>query len=174
MAADPRKLLAQADKAAQGASGGFSFFGGRGEKWENAADLYLQAANAFRMQKQSTFFSLCSELAFRKVMSHVEERISCFISRVDVQIDLTMPYLQYPLLQNHSSNKPLTHVIDIEAGQTFEKAASIQQSKLSEPDDMANTLTEAFKVYRKDSPSDAARVLSTAISHYASKGNTLR
>lgn len=28
-------------------------FGGRAEKYENAADLYTQAANAFRMQKQS-------------------------------------------------------------------------------------------------------------------------
>jgi Soluble NSF attachment protein, SNAP len=32
-------------------------FGGRTEKWENAADLYTQAANAFRMQKQSMFGS---------------------------------------------------------------------------------------------------------------------
>lgn len=115
MAQDPRVLLQKADKAAQGAGGGFSLFGGRGEKWENAADLYTQAANAFRMQKQ-----------------------------------------------NH------------EAGAAFEKAASIQSNKLSEPDDMANTLTEAFKVYRKDSPSDAARVLQTAISHYTSKGNFRR
>lgn len=53
MAQDPRVLLQKADKAAQGASGGFSLFGGRGEKWEAAADLYTQAANAFRMQKQS-------------------------------------------------------------------------------------------------------------------------
>lgn len=45
----------QADKAASGAGGGFSLFGGRQEKWENAAELYNQAANAFRMQKQSTY-----------------------------------------------------------------------------------------------------------------------
>lgn len=51
--ADPRALLQKADKAAAGASGGFSFFGGRTEKWENAADLYSQAANAFRVQKLS-------------------------------------------------------------------------------------------------------------------------
>lgn len=53
MTADPRALLQKADKAAAGAGGGFSFFGGRQEKWENAADLYTQAANAFRVQKQS-------------------------------------------------------------------------------------------------------------------------
>ena len=63
---------------------------------------------------------------------------------------------------------------DHEAGQAFEKAASIQQTKLNEPDDMANTLTEAFKVYRKDSPQDAARVLTTAISHHTTKGNFRR
>lgn len=63
---------------------------------------------------------------------------------------------------------------DVEAGQALEKAANIQSTKLSEPDDMANTLTEAFKVYRKDSPQDAARVLTQAISHYTSKGNFRR
>ncbi|KAL8834684.1 MAG: hypothetical protein Q9176_007369 [Flavoplaca citrina] len=115
MAQDPRALLQKADKAAQGAGGGFSLFGGRAEKWEGAADLYTQAANAFRMQKQGT-----------------------------------------------------------EAGQAFERAASIQTSKLSEPDDAANSLTEAYKSYRKTSPQDAARVLSQAITHYTTKGNFRR
>jgi len=46
----------KADKAASGAGGGFSLFGGKTEKWENAADLYTQAANAFRMQKQGSPF----------------------------------------------------------------------------------------------------------------------
>ena len=62
----------------------------------------------------------------------------------------------------------------MEAGQTLEKAANIQTTNLNEPDDAANTLTEAFKVYRKESPSDAARVLTTAIAHYTSKGNFRR
>ncbi|KAL8708551.1 MAG: hypothetical protein Q9220_006604 [cf. Caloplaca sp. 1 TL-2023] len=115
MAQDPRATLQKADKAAQGAGGGFSFFGGRTEKWEGAADLYTQAANAFRMQKQGK-----------------------------------------------------------EAGQAFERAASIQTSKLSEPDDAANSLTEAYKSYRKSDPEDAARVLSQAINHYTSKGNFRR
>lgn len=39
---------------------------------------------------------------------------------------------------------------------------------------MANTLSEAFKVYRKDSPQDAARVLQQAIQHYTSSGNFRR
>ena len=53
MAGDPRALLQKADKAVSGATSGFSLFGGRAEKWENAADLYTQAANAFRVGKQS-------------------------------------------------------------------------------------------------------------------------
>ncbi|KAK2758311.1 vesicular-fusion protein S17 [Arachnomyces sp. PD_36] len=115
MAQDPRVLLQKADKALQGASGGFSMFGGRTEKYENAADLYTQAANAFRVQKQTK-----------------------------------------------------------EAGQAFERAAAIQTKNLNEPDDAANTMTEAFKVYRKSDPEDAARVLSVAIQHYISKGNFRR
>ncbi|KAA6414977.1 MAG: vesicular-fusion Sec17 [Lasallia pustulata] len=115
MAQDPRALLQKADKALQGASGGFSLFGGRTEKYENAADLYTQAANAFRMQKQGK-----------------------------------------------------------EAGLAFEHAAAIQTKNLNEPDDAANTLTEAFKSYRKSDPEDAARVLQQAINHYTLKGNFRR
>ncbi|OGM41414.1 vesicular-fusion protein sec17, partial [Aspergillus bombycis] len=115
MAQDPRVLLQKADKALQGAGSGFSFFSGRTEKYENAADLYTQAGNAFRVQKQ---------------------------------------------------NK--------EAGLAFEKAASIQTQSLNEPDDAANSLQEAFKVYRKSDPEDAARVLSSAIQHYVLKGNFRR
>ncbi|MCJ1283446.1 hypothetical protein MMC26_002775 [Xylographa opegraphella] len=115
MAQDPRALLQKADKALASAGGGFSFFGGRTEKFENAADLYTQAANAFRMQKQGK-----------------------------------------------------------EAGLAFERAASIQTKQLNEPDDAANSLTEAFKVYRKSDPEDAARVLQQAINHYTMKGNFRR
>ena len=61
-----------------------------------------------------------------------------------------------------------------EAGQCFEKAAAMQQSKLNEPDDAANTLTEAYKSYRKDEPEDAARCLEQAINHYTLKGNFRR
>lgn len=60
-----------------------------------------------------------------------------------------------------------------EAGQTFEKAADIQ-TKINEPDDAANTLVEAYKAYKKDDPSAAARVLEKAIGHYTLKGNFRR
>ncbi|KAH8424812.1 alpha-soluble NSF attachment protein SEC17 [Aspergillus melleus] len=63
MAQDPRVLLQRADKALSSATGGFSFFGGRTEKYENAADLYTQAANAFRVQKQNKEAGLAFEKA---------------------------------------------------------------------------------------------------------------
>lgn len=68
----------------------------------------------------------------------------------------------------------LTLSTDKEAGQAFERAAAIQTSNLNEPDDAANTLTEAFKVYRKGDPLDAARCIDFSINHYTSKGNFRR
>ncbi|KAF4471455.1 transport vesicle fusion SEC17 [Fusarium albosuccineum] len=53
MAQDPRALLQKAQKTLQGAGSGFSFFGGREEKYQEAADLFTQAANAFKMQQQA-------------------------------------------------------------------------------------------------------------------------
>lgn len=66
------------------------------------------------------------------------------------------------------------YLSDKEAGLAFEKAATIQSQNLNEPDDAANTLNEAFKVYRKSDPEDAVRVLSSAIQHYVLKGNLRR
>lgn len=48
---DPRIPLANAEKAVKAASGGFSLFGGKTEKWESAAGYYTEAANAFRLKK---------------------------------------------------------------------------------------------------------------------------
>ncbi|RYO82214.1 hypothetical protein DL762_006737 [Monosporascus cannonballus] len=115
MSGDPRALLQKADKTLAGAGSGFSFFGGRDEKYQNAADLYIEAANAFRMQKMNR-----------------------------------------------------------EAGQAFEKAAAVQTDNLKEPDDAANTLVDAFKVYRKENPEDAVRCLGVAVNQYCKKGNFRR
>lgn len=65
-------------------------------------------------------------------------------------------------------------ISDKEAGLAFEKAASVQAENLNERDDAANSLNEAFKVYRKSDPEDATRVLSSAIGHYVLKGNLRR
>jgi len=85
-----------------------------------------------------------------------------------------------------SPNSPIPHTLKLpltpnpnqqtgkEAGIAFERAATIQTKNLNEPDDAANTLTEAYKSYRKTDPEDAARVLSSAINHYTMKGNFRR
>lgn len=52
MSQDPRALLQKAEKTLQSAGSGFSFFGGREDKYQNAADLFTQAGNAFKMQNQ--------------------------------------------------------------------------------------------------------------------------
>lgn len=44
----------QAERALSNAGGGFSFFGGREDKYQNAVDMFVQAANAFKMQQQRT------------------------------------------------------------------------------------------------------------------------
>ncbi|KAI9869494.1 MAG: hypothetical protein M1813_000283 [Trichoglossum hirsutum] len=61
-----------------------------------------------------------------------------------------------------------------EAGQAFERAASLQRINLKEPDDAANTLLDAFKCYRMSDPADAARVLKEAINHHETKSNFRR
>ncbi len=63
---------------------------------------------------------------------------------------------------------------DKEAGAAFEKAAQIQTVNLKEPDDAANTMIDAFKVYRKDDPRAAVRCLEVAITQYCAKGNFRR
>lgn len=51
MSQDPVQLLSQADKAYSNAGSGFSFFGSRTEKYENAAELYIKAASAYRAKR---------------------------------------------------------------------------------------------------------------------------
>ncbi|KAK3387695.1 soluble NSF attachment protein [Podospora didyma] len=116
MALDPRALLAKAEKTLQSASGGFSFFGGgREDKYTTAAELFVQAGNAYKLEK-----------------------------------------------------------LNKEAGKCFERAADVHKNKLNEPDDAANLMVDAFKVYRKESPEDAVRCVELAINNYTAKGNFRR
>lgn len=78
------------------------------------------------------------------------------------------------VVMNLAYSRLTTLLTGKEAGIAFEKAADIKTNKLNEPDDAANTMTEAFKAYRKTDPEDAARVLDVAINHYTSKGNFRR
>ncbi len=51
MPQDPVQLLSQADKAYASAGSGWSFFGSRTDKFENAAELYIKAGGAYRLQQ---------------------------------------------------------------------------------------------------------------------------
>lgn len=51
---DPNKLLAKAEKETQGSQGFFTkLTGGASSRMESAAELFVQAANAFRLQKDN-------------------------------------------------------------------------------------------------------------------------
>lgn len=63
---------------------------------------------------------------------------------------------------------------DLDAGKAFEQAAQIQNKNLSEPDDAANTLVDAYKAYRKEDPQAAVRCINFAIDRYCAKGNFRR
>lgn len=111
----PEELIAQADKKCAPVSGFTKFFGGGSVyRFEEAADLYIQAANLYRIQKQYA-----------------------------------------------------------KAGQLFEKAAQTQ-TKAESPDESGNTLVEAFKSYKNESPADAARVLQEAIKIFTTRGQFRR
>ncbi|KAH8706688.1 alpha-soluble NSF attachment protein [Ilyonectria robusta] len=83
MAQDPRALLQKAQKTLQGAGSGFSFFGGREEKYQDAADLYIQAANAFKMQKQNVEAGKAFEQAAQVQTQNLKEPDDAANSLVD-------------------------------------------------------------------------------------------
>lgn len=61
----------------------------------------------------------------------------------------------------------------IAAGKAFESAVEAQM-KADSKDEAANTLVEAYKCYKKDSPSDGARCLDKAIDFFALRGQFRR
>ncbi|VUC22079.1 unnamed protein product [Clonostachys rosea] len=73
MSQDPRALLQKAQKQLQDAGKGFSFFGGREEKYQNAADAFVEAANAFRMQSQSIEAGKAFEQAAEVFINNLNE-----------------------------------------------------------------------------------------------------
>lgn len=79
---------------------------------EAAADQFIAAANAFRMQKMGKRFKPSNTPTFQN--------------------------------KSLSSGHVLMYGLGKEAGEAFEKAAQVQKQNLNEPDDEANTLTEAF------------------------------
>ncbi|KAL2128249.1 hypothetical protein VTI74DRAFT_9452 [Chaetomium olivicolor] len=59
MALDPRALEEKAKKTLQSVSGGFSFFSNKEGKYQDAADLYVQAANAYRLEGMNNEAGKC-------------------------------------------------------------------------------------------------------------------
>lgn len=70
MAQDPVTLASQADKAAQSAQSGFSFFSARTDKYESAVELYTSAASAYKLQKNYREAGLLYEKARPPTSSH--------------------------------------------------------------------------------------------------------
>jgi alpha-soluble NSF attachment protein len=60
------------------------------------------------------------------------------------------------------------------SGQAFERAADIHQNQLSDPQEAAKMLQDAYKSYKDESPSDAIRCLDRSIQLYTAKGNFRR
>ncbi|KAG6068996.1 hypothetical protein E4U32_006046 [Claviceps aff. humidiphila group G2b] len=83
MAQDPRALLQKAEKTLASAGSGFSFFGGREDKYQNAADLFTQAANAFKMQNQGVEAGKAFEQAAQVQTSKLNELDDAANSFVD-------------------------------------------------------------------------------------------
>ena len=81
MSQDPVQLLSQADKAYSSAGSGFSFFGSKTEKFENAAELYIKAGGAYRLQQAGRE----AGMAYEKVS------ISSFCFRPPQQCPLCTP-----------------------------------------------------------------------------------
>lgn len=63
---------------------------------------------------------------------------------------------------------------DGEAGKAFEKAAEVHDKNLKEPNDAANAMVDAFKVYKQEQPEDAVRCLEFSIGQYCKTGNFRR
>ncbi|GAB0134234.1 hypothetical protein EsDP_00002614 [Epichloe bromicola] len=83
MSQDPRALLQKAEKTLSSAGSGFSFFGGREDKYQNAADLFTQAGNAFKMQNQNVEAGKAFEQAAQVQTSKLDEPDDAANSLVD-------------------------------------------------------------------------------------------
>ncbi|AOW03333.1 soluble NSF attachment protein [Yarrowia lipolytica] len=112
---DVTALIARADKKMTSSGGMFSFMsGGSSTRFEEAADLYTEAANQYKLQRNGKL-----------------------------------------------------------AGECFEKAADAQLQSESK-DEAANSLLEAYKSYRSNSPQEAAKCLEKAIQFFTTRGQFRR
>jgi hypothetical protein len=147
----------------------------------------LQKVRALPLHPTSTLY--IANLLHRQTKLHQAlAEDSVYLEGEQRNTRMPQTYTLKPQMHSECKNRvrnpsPITHLAlklsltnhpDKEAGLAFERAAAIQTRNLSEPDDAANTLVEAFKVYRKTDLEDAVRVIDFSINHYTSKGNFRR
>ncbi|KAF1991430.1 TPR-like protein [Aulographum hederae CBS 113979] len=119
---DGNALLAKADKTLSGAKGGFSFFGNREQKLEDAADLYTQAANAFRIDKNGEQAARC----FEKAASIQSDSLS---QPIDAATSLTEASKAYRKVSPPDAVRTLEKAVGIFTRQgNFRRAATYQQT----------------------------------------------
>ncbi|KAI4754792.1 TPR-like protein [Aureobasidium sp. EXF-12344] len=85
-------LLQKAIKQEKSASGGFSFFGGRGEKYEKAVEMYRAAANAYRVKLTSIDDPEVTSLAIQQGGSALEAAARICTENLEEPLDAVNIY----------------------------------------------------------------------------------
>lgn len=141
---DPRSLIAEAEKLAKPQTGLFSFLGGSSSyRLEEATDLYVQAANTYRLNKDfalaGTQFIKASELQKKlnnqnDVANHLIEAYKCFksVSPQDA-IDALSKAIHIFLTQNGQFRRAANFQMDLaelyeSIGNTKEATASFEKA----------------------------------------------
>ncbi|KAF5213193.1 putative alpha-soluble NSF attachment protein [Clavispora lusitaniae] len=137
---DPRSLIAEAEKLAKPQTGFFSFFGGSSSyRLEEATDLYIQAANAFRLKKDfgsagSQFLKaadLQSQLNnHNDTANHLIEAYKCFksVSPADA-IDALSRAIHIFLTQNGQFRRAANFQMDL--AELYEQTGDVENATSS-------------------------------------------
>ncbi|WPK25401.1 hypothetical protein PUMCH_002714 [Australozyma saopauloensis] len=170
---DPLSLIAEAEKLSKPQTGFFSFLGGSSStRLEDAMDLYIQAANMYRLQKN---FSEAGQLFVRA--AETQKKLN---SHNDVANHLIEAYKCYKTVAPHDAIDALSQAIHIFLTQNgqFRRAANFQMD-LSELYESVGDFEHATENYEKAGDyfsTDQAEALSCkaflkAADLYASQGN---
>jgi alpha-soluble NSF attachment protein len=158
----------KADKKAESRGG---FFGGGGSsRYEEAAELYTQAANAFRLQKLGTFLTsflfcgYCSLTIIGKEAGQALEKAAQMQMKTDEKDDaantLVEAYKSYRRTDPQDAARTLKQAISLFTGKgNFRRAAGYQfnlaelyeaESELFRPEDALDAYDTAAEWYAND------------------------
>ena len=168
MAGSPAAQIAQADKLVSSASGGFSFFGGKANKLEDAARLYKSAGdNLFSICKQHPLWpgTHCANKCVQTTKAHIK-RLHRYTRRHATTSILCSKLASDPSWPSLPISCP--------SADTPPQAATLYRDSLKETIEWADCIDKASKAYRKTSPSDAARTLTALINFRKSEGEFRR